>query len=131
MRYVSDNVISFSILVKGRADSVRVNFQSNSIGGSSYVTDSEAVIQAMEASPMFGKYYHRAPECVNEVVGEKKKRVKAALSPKVTEVPEVMGWQDAAEYLSDKFGVQPGKLVTPDEILKEASQRNIKFSNLQ
>lgn len=129
MRYISDSVISFSLQIEGRAESVRISFQSHSMGGSTYSTQSEAIIKALEGSRMYGKHYRRAPECANEVVsGKKKKAVKA---PKVKEVPEVEGWQDAAEYLSENFGVDMGKLNTPDDIVKEASLRYLKFTNLE
>ena len=66
MRYIAEKAISFSMMVKGRTDSVRVSFTSLSTGGSTYSTEEENIIEAMEKSPMYGKFYHRAPECVND-----------------------------------------------------------------
>lgn len=94
------------------------------------MTDSEAVIKAMEESTMYGVIYRRAPESVGEVVS-KRKKVTKVLEPKVEEVTEVSGWQDAVEYLYEKFGIEPSKLTNPDSILSEAASRNIKFVNLQ
>lgn len=130
MRYISDSVISFSLPIKGQERSARISFSPVSTGGSTYVTDSEAVIKAMEESTMYGVIYRRAPESVGEVVS-KRKKVTKVLEPKVEEVTEVSGWQDAVEYLSEKFGIEPSKLTNPDSILSEAASRNIKFVNLQ
>lgn len=130
MRYISSNVISFSMLVKDRKDSLRVNFLPVSTGGSSYSTDSEALIEALEKSPMFGNIYHRAPECVNETVGAKKK-TKTSVKNKKIEVAEVVSWQDAIEYLVNNHNADVGKMVTPDEILAEAELRNVEFPKLK
>lgn len=130
MRYISDSVISFSIRLEGRDSSMRISFTSRTNGGSTYSTDSEAVINALEKSPMYGRSFRRAPECARIVLGEKRS-AKAEPKKKLKEVKEVAGWQDAAEYLVDNFGCEPGKLVTPDEILKEAAIRNLYFPNLK
>lgn len=131
MRYVSDNVISFSIRVAGRTDSARVNFLPVSSGGSTFATDVKALIEALEKSNMFGKVYRRAPECEEEVLQKKEvkaRKVKAA--PKVVKVEEVKEWQDAVLYLVDNHGVRREKLVTPEQILKEAENAGIEFPNL-
>lgn len=130
MRYISDSVISFSIRLEGRDSSMRISFTSRTNGGSTYSTDSEAVVKALEKSPMYGRAFRRAPECARIVLGEKR-AAKAEPKKKIKEVKEVTGWQDAAEYLVDNFGCEPGKLVTPDEILKEAAIRNLYFPNLK
>lgn len=128
MRYISESSISFSIRVKGREDSVRVSFTPLSMGGSTYCTNSEAVMEALEKSPMYGKYYNRAPECMNDSIRPKK----AAKIPKktVNEVSSVNGWQEAVEYLVENFGSNPGKIVTPEEILKEAEAKGVVFTQL-
>lgn len=128
MRYISENVISFSIKVKGREDSVRVNFLPLSAGGSSYSTDVPAVMEAMEKSPMYGKVYSRAPECANDTL-ETKKPVKTP-KKKVMKVDSVDTWQEAIDYLMVNYGIQSGKLVTPDEILKEAEANGVLFTKL-
>lgn len=128
MRYVSENVISFSMKVKGREDSVRVNFLPLSAGGSSYSTDVPAVIEALEKSMMYGKMYSRAPECVNDTL-ESKKPVRTA-KKKVVKVDSVDSWQEAVDYLMVNFGIPGGKLVTPDEILKEAEANGVVFTKL-
>lgn len=130
MRYIAESSISFSIRVKGRESSVRVSFSSLSTGGSTFSTDSEALMEAMEQSPMYGTFYQRAPECMNESIRSKKATKPAATKKKITEVPEVEGWQEAAEYLSAQFGVSKGKLITPDEILREAEMRGVVFPKL-
>lgn len=128
MRYISESVISFSIKVKGREDSVRVNFLPLSAGGSSYSTDVPSVVEAMEKSPMFGKVYSRAPECANDCTCDKKK-VKV-FRKKPLAVDSVASWQDAIDYLVENCGSQAGKLVTPDEIQKEAEAKGIVFTGL-
>lgn len=129
MRYISDSVISFSIKVKGRAESVRVSFSPLSAGGSSYFTDVTSVMEAMEKSPMFGKKYRRAPECINDTI--KVKRVaREPARKKLLEVPSVGSWQDAIDYLTSNFGLPIDKLSTPEAILNEAAANGIVFPEL-
>lgn len=132
MRYISKNVISFSIRLKGREDSVRVNFTPLSTGGSTFSTEEQKVIEAMEKSPMFGKVYNRAPECFNEDVKPKKSSSrKSASEPKgKVEVPEVRDWQDAVEYLATKFGCDAARLNSPALIQYEADRMGVVFPNL-
>lgn len=130
MRYVSENSISFSIKVKGRPDSVRVSFNSLSTGGSTYSTDSEGVIEAMEKSPMYGKFYQRAPECMNECVRSKRAIKKAAPQNKQTMADSVESWQEAVEYLVEHFEMNAAKLTTPDDILREAEGKGVVFPKL-
>lgn len=128
MRYISESSISFSIKIKGREDSVRVSFIPLSMGGSTYSTNSEAVMEALESSPMYGKFYNRAPECMFDSIRPKKT---AKVSKKsVKEVSSVNGWQEAVEYLVENFGSNPGKIVTPEEILKEAEAKGVVFTQL-
>jgi hypothetical protein len=128
MRYISESSISFSIKIKGREDSVRVSFIPLSIGGSTYSTNSEAVMEALESSPMYGKFYNRAPECMFDSIHPKK--TAKATKKSVKEVSSVNGWQEAVEYLVENFGSNPGKIVTPEEILKEAEAKGVVFTQL-
>lgn len=131
MRYISPSVISFSLRLKGREDSVRVDFTPLTAGGSTYSTDEQRVIEALEKSPMFGKFYNRAPECVNEDVKPTKKSArKSAAAPKNTEVTEVNGWQDAVEYLVNHHGCDASKLTSPATITAEAEKVGVTFPNL-
>lgn len=131
MRYISPSVISFSLRLKGREDSVRVDFTPLTAGGSTYSTDEQRVIEALEKSPMFGKFYKRAPECVNEDVKPTKKSArKSAAAPKKTEVTEVNGWQDAVEYLVNHHGCDASKLTSPATITAEAEKLGVTFPNL-
>ena len=131
MRYISPSVISFSLRLKGREDSVRVDFTPLTAGGSTYSTDEQRVIEALEKSPMFGKFYKRAPECVNEDVKPTKKSArKNAATPKKTEVTEVNGWQDAVEYLVNYHGCDASKLTSPATITAEAEKVGVTFPNL-
>jgi hypothetical protein len=131
MRYISPSVISFSLRLKGREDSVRVDFTPLTSGGSTYSTDEQRVIEALEKSPMFGKFYKRAPECVNEDVKPTKKSArKSAAAPKKTEVTEVNGWQDAVEYLVNHHGCDASKLTSPATITAEAEKVGVTFPNL-
>lgn len=131
MRYISPSVISFSLRLKGREDSVRVDFTPLTAGGSTYSTDEQRVIEALEKSPMFGKFYKRAPECVNEDVKPTKKTTrKSAATPKKTEVTEVNGWQDAVEYLVNHHGCDASKLTSPATITAEAEKLGVTFPNL-
>ena len=130
MRYVSDKSISFSIRVKGRGDGVRVSFITQSSGGSTFMTDNKALIKALEQSSMYGTVYRRAPECVN-VEAKKEKATKKVEEEKVLQVTEVNSWQDAVEYLIEKFGSEANKLTTPDSILNEAQAKGLKFPNLK
>lgn len=131
MRYISPSVISFSLRLKGREDSVRVDFTPLTAGGSTYSTDEQRVIEALEKSPMFGKFYKRAPECVNEDVKPTKKSArKSATAPNKTEVTEVNGWQDAVEYLVNHHGCDASKLTSPATITAEAEKVGVIFPNL-
>lgn len=125
MRYVSDNVISFSIRTKGTDSSKRVSFIPCSTGGSNFFTTCGTLIEAMEKSPMYGKVYRRAPECVDYAATGKKKSAKEEEKRKTVSVG---GWQDAAEYLSENFGVGMAKLNTPAKIAKEAEANGIEFT---
>lgn len=129
MRYISESSISFSLRVKGREDSIRVSFTPLSSGGSTYTTLEEAVMEALEKSPMYGKVYDRAPECMNESISQKKTRA-AGPKKKTVQVDSVNGWQEAVEYLMENYGSDSGKMVTPDEILKEAEARGVVFTRL-
>ena len=129
MRYISDNVISFSIIPEGESKSVRVSFSSHSNGGSTVITESEALIKALEKSEMFGNAYRRASECVGVKVGAKTRTPKAA-APALKNVPNVTTWQEAAEYLKETEGVDADLLKTPASILKAATEKGIKFEEL-
>lgn len=126
MRYVSDQVISFSIKVKGKAESRRVSFTAQSTGGSSFTTDIPVLIEALESSTMFGSLYKRAPEC-SEAVIKKTKTAKSAPKKKIVE--GISDWQDAIEYLI-KCGVEQNNLNSPTEILQEADKLGVEFPNL-
>ena len=128
MRYVSNHVISFSIKTKDRQESRRVNFTSNSNGGSSFTTDNLPLIEAMEASPMFNNIYERAPESVGEIVGKKPRKKKE--EPKKKAVESVGDWQDAIEYLVTEFGCDASILGNPEAILTEAAKQGVEFPNL-
>lgn len=129
MRYISERNISFSMKVKGRKDSVRISFTSLSTGGSTYSTDSENVIEALEKSPMYGKFYHRAPECMNDSIRSKREVKPVVPKKRVTDIDTVESWQEAAEYLIEKFG-STAKLTTPEAIMREAEEKGVLFSRL-
>lgn len=126
MRYVSDKVISFSVRVDGRENSVRVNFTARSTGGSTFSTQAEDLIKALEKNEMYGKVYRRAPECA---CGRKPRKAQPE-SRRVLIVAGVSDWQDAIDYLVDKCGSDAGVLVTPEKILAEAAARGVKFPEL-
>lgn len=130
MRYIAEKAISFSMMVKGRADSVRVSFTSLSTGGSTYSTEEENIIEAMEKSPMYGKFYHRAPECVNDSIKSKKTTRAAAFKKKPVEVDSVENWQEAVEYLVEQCGSNGDKLFAPEDILREAESKGVSFPRL-
>lgn len=126
MRYVSDQVISFSIKVKGKSDSRRVSFTAQSTGGSSFTTDIPVLIEALESSTMFGSLYKRAPECSDAVI---KKTKTAKTAPKKKIVEEVNDWQDAIDYLY-KYDIEHSCLNCPAKILEEAAKLGIEFPKL-
>lgn len=130
MRYIAESSISFSIRVKGRNDSVRVSFLPLSTGGSTYSTDSEPIIEAMESSPMYGKFYQRSHECLNECVRTKRAIKKAAPQKKQTVIESVESWQEAVEYLVENFDMNAARLTTPDDILREAEGKGVVFPKL-
>lgn len=129
MRYVSKNVISFSVKVKGREENLRVSFTACSHGGSTYTTDLPNVVEALESSKMFGSVYFRAPECKETVTAKKKSSAKKVES-KVVAVESVKTWQDAIEYLVDKCNSKVDSLSSPEGILKEAEAKKVSFPNL-
>ena len=126
MKYISDRVISFSLII-GNADK-RIRFIPCMMGGSMYITDDEDEIKALEGSGMYGRVYRRDPNCTQ---GQDKptggKPQKAA--KKAKEVPGVETWQEAIEYLTEKCG-STASLTTPDEILTEAAAQGIVFPNI-
>lgn len=126
MRYVSDQVISFSIKVKGKAESRRVSFIAQSTGGSSFTTDIPVLIEALESSTMFGSLYNRAPECA-EVYIKKIRDSKPTLKKRVVE--QVNDWQDAIDYLA-KYDIEHSCLNCPAKILEEAAKLGIEFPKL-
>lgn len=130
MRYIAEKSISFSLKIKGRDESVRVSFSSLSTGGSSYSTDSEPIIEAMEKSPMYGKFYQRAAECLEENARSYKRATKQTQRKKNIVVDSVETWQDALEYLTENLGLAGEKLSTPDDILREAEEKGVSFPKL-
>ena len=130
MRYISNQSISFSIRINGREDSARVSFTPHTSGGSTFMTENEALIEALEKSDMYNKVYRRAPECVSEEVKPKRAAKKSA-EKKLTQVAEVAGWQDAVDYLTDKCGSDASKLTSPEAILNEAQAKGLAFPNLK
>lgn len=130
MRYIAEKAISFSMMVKGRTDSVRVSFTSLSTGGSTYSTEEENIIEAMEKSPMYGKFYYRAPECVNDSIKSKKTARATAFKKKPVEVDSVENWQEAVEYLVEQCGSNGDKLFAPEDILREAESKGVSFPRL-
>lgn len=123
MKYVSERVISFSLLVNGTDR--RIRFVPVTRGGSVYVTDNEGEMKALEASPMFGTTYRRA-----ESAGCAKER-KAKPAARKTAVNGVETWQEAIEFMVDQYGAERGRLTTPDEILQEAGRLNLTFPNIK
>lgn len=128
IRYVSDLNISFSIQVNGKDRRIRFSPRMN--GGSTYLAETDEEVKALEASSMFNRVYYRAPgQVIEESTSGKKGRKKA--EDKFTEVGEVSSWQEAREYLVDKFGSDFKSLTTPDSILAEASAKKVTFPNLK
>ena len=130
MRYISDSIISFSIKVQGREGNARVSFSPRTSGGSTFSTDSESLIKALESNEMFGRVYRRAPECLVEQ-SPRKKASKTSEKQQLTAIDGGEGWQDAIDHLVDNYGVKASSLTSPDVILKEAAKYNIWFPNLK
>lgn len=133
MRYVSDKVISFSIMTRGSENSARVNFTACSDGGSTFSTDKPKLIEALEHSKMYGTVYRRAPECECQCAkpGRKGMPKKCDTEKRIKLVPGVCGWQDAAEYLVNNCGSDAGKLNSPEAIMAEAMEKCVKFPDLK
>ena len=131
MRYISDSVISFSINVPGCESSARVTFSPLSFGGSTFSTESEALIKALESSEMYGSVYKRAPECVKEKVSAKKETAKTEEPAPLQAIDSVEEWQDAVAYLVENFKSKASQLKSPEHILKEAAKYNVWFPNLK
>ena len=130
MRYISDLNISFSLPVSG--GDKRFCFAPLVTGGSIYVTTTDAEVEALEASPMYGRIYRRAPG-QEEAVPVSGKKGKKNTSPKRELLPVngIATWQEAAEYLASHYDVEPALLSTPDGILAQASAQGIVFKDLQ
>lgn len=137
MRYIASSVISFSVSINGRDKRVRFNPVMD--GGSSYVTNIDAEIEALEALSSFKRgVFRRAlgseKEVVSKVENDGKKgkggRPKKAEGGSEKEVVDsVTTWQEAAEYLSEKCGSEA--LTEPDTILEEAGKKGVTFPNLK
>lgn len=121
MRYISDKVISFSVMVNGTDK--RIRFTPMMGGGSIYITDSAAEIEALEKNSAYRNgIFRRAPgETVKVEKGKKNKPVP---------VKGISSWQDAREYLVSELGCT-GELNTPEEISAEAGARGVSFPDLK
>lgn len=148
MRYISDKIISFSILINGTYK--RVRFIPKMQGGSIYVTNHQSEIKALEDSDMYNRVYTRAPDCKDEELPKnagtkgnanpdkaakialpKADKAAKAASPKIKVVKTVSTWQEAVEYLSTKCGSEAEKLTTPEAIANEAVEKGVSFVNLK
>ena len=131
MRYVSDRVISFSLMINNIDR--RIRFIPVTRGGSIYVTDNKEEIEALENSPMFGNVYTRSEEqdCSKAEDGKSKSGRKTGNRFKKEQpVKGVDTWQGAIEYMVDQCGSDREAMTTPDEILKEAQRLNLSFPNI-
>lgn len=131
MRYVSDRVISFSLMINNIDR--RIRFIPVTRGGSIYVTDNQEEIEALENSPMFGNVYTRSEEqdCGKAEDGKSKSGRKTGNRFKKEQpVKGVDTWQGAIEYMVDQCGSDREAMTTPDEILKEAQRLNLSFPNI-
>ena len=139
MRYVSDRVISFSLMINNIDR--RIQFIPVTRGGSIYVTDNKEEIEALENSPMFGNVYVRSEEqecskaeeqdCSKAEDGKSKSGRKTGNRFKKEQpVKGVDTWQGAIEYMVDQCGSDREAMTTPDEILKEAQRLNLSFPNI-
>lgn len=150
MRYIADSVISFSIMVNGRDKRIRFNPLMG--GGSVYVTENVAEIKVLEASATFKRgIFRRAagyeninvkepaqdgnaslPENKREVSKVKGKNAESGQKKEKTEiVGAVTTIQEAAEYLIEKFGLEPDDLTDPDTILAVAAEKKVEFPDLK
>ena len=128
MRYISDLNISFSLLVDG-VDK-RFSFSPCGRGGSMYIARSEAEIRALEKSPMYGRVYRRMEGQEDIPVKSSSKGGKRKKAPQMQDIPGINTWQEAIEYLVSLCGSDRADLMTPEDILSEASANGIRFTNL-
>lgn len=133
MRYISDSVISFSILINGRDK--RVRFSPIMDGGSSYITNDPDEIKALESLSTFQRgVFRRVPGSEQEPLSDKSKKGKVGRPAKnggagMMPIEEVTTWQEAAEYLMENCGSEA--LAEPDAILEEAGKKGIVFPNIK
>lgn len=121
MRYISDKVISFSVMVNGTDK--RIRFTPMMGGGSIYITDSTAEQEALEKNRAYKNGIFR------RVPGEPAKVEKSRKSKPVP-VKGISSWQDAREYLVSELGCT-GALNTPEEISAEAGAKGVSFPDLK
>lgn len=128
MRYISELNISFSLEIKG--NDKRFRFSPCMNGGSIYVTEDVAEIEALEKSTMYNRVYRRHESCVNEVVGSNENKKNGKKTTKMKEVAEVTNWQDAKEYLVANCEVEEDAVGNPEEILEAAKKCKVTFPNI-
>ena len=129
MRYISKLNISFSLDVNG--NDKRFRFTSCMDGGSIYVTDEAAEIEALEKSDMYNRVYERHPSCVDEEIQSKSKKKPGRKSTEMKEVLEVTNWQEAKEYLVDNCEVEEDTVDNPEKIMEAAQKCKVTFPNLE
>lgn len=131
MRYTSDKIISFSILINGTCK--RVRFIPKMQGGSIYVTNHQPEIKALEASDMYNRVYKRTPDCKDEELSDKKdvKNNPTDKKVKAKNVKNIASWQEAVEYLVKECGSDAEALTTPEAIANEAAEKGINFVGLK
>lgn len=128
-----DTIISnISLIVGGRP--ARISFQqistyegSHTGKGSMFVTDNAELQEAIERSPLFGRriFLFRTEEPKAEMtLDENGEELQPA---KVIPVSEVGSFNDAREYLVEKFGYVKANLPNKKAIINAAKAQNVEF----
>lgn len=123
-KYVSKTTVSLSVTLAG-GKHVRVSFNPITKGGSSYITDNEAIQAALEKHSQYGKWFKEC-ECYQAELAAKEAAARAVEEAKeakaeaasVLKVKTFKSLADAKDYLADTYGVSRTKLRFKAQILE-------------
>lgn len=124
-KYVANTHVSLSLCLPS-GKNTHISFSPITGGGSVLYVSDEDIAQAIEKHYQFGKLFRLdgVSRVKSDAVPEK---------PVVAETTEVemTCWDDAKEYLSDKYGVSRTKLRSAESIKAVAAIYNIKFIGIE
>lgn len=107
----------------------RVSFTQLSNGKSYFITDSEALQQAIENHPFFKSGLIRLKAETANVPSAKTEETNEANETEVPELRKITmaGQSDAVDYLAEKFGISRSKLRSQKAIAEAGAVHGVEF----